>query len=399
MLILVCAPHAGACEQAAKEAVRAVAVEPVAAPEIKKPSGEQEKRFVERLLEAAKTGNAASINDLIDWSQLSRRAARGLHAPQTILDGIVKGARDGCAATGVCASLAQVGQGKAKLRHLGPHGIGGERWVSFRRMPTEGGFDHISFLLSSDVQGVARAIDVLVLSLGETSSSTLRRALLPMLAMDQEHVVRRMQGTESAFARHGAEISKAQALATQGKPTEALALLSTLPTTLRNDPFVMAQRVTITRMSGDEQAYLTAIDELAARHPNDPVTVLNQLDAYAMRQRYTDALNVVRHIEQLVAPDPYLNVLRANLLTSANLPIDAAVAATAAIAREPDLIEAHWALVAATLKQPDYAATTRALLAIHKQFGLSLQVEGAPDYAGYVASPAYAELKAALATP
>jgi predicted Zn-dependent protease len=263
-------------------------------------------------------------------------------------------------------------------------------------MPSEGGFDHISFLLSADAQGVARAIDVLVLSLGETSSSTLRRALLPMLAMDEEHVVRRMQGTESAFARHGGEISKAQALATQGKPAEALAVLSALPTTLRNDPFVMAQRVTITRMSGDEQAYLAAIDELAARHPNDPVTVMNQLDAYAMRQRYTDALNVVRHIEQLVAPDPYLDVLRANLLTSANMAIDATAAAHAALTREPDLIEAHWALVAATLKQPDYAATTRALIAIHRQFGLTLQLEGVPDYAGYVASPAYAELKAAL---
>lgn len=385
------------CERAVTESIRVAAIEPVVAPVVKAPNEQQEKAFIDRVMSSALRGDAASFNELIDWDALSRRAARNLHAPQGILDGVVKGARDACAGRGVCASLAAVGQGKAKLRHLGPLTIDHERWTTFRRMPTEGGFEHISFLLSVDAKGVAHAVDVLMLSLGETSSDTLRRALLPMLAIDQEHVVRRLQGTESAFAKHGAEIAKAQQLAAAGKPVEALAVLSSLPTTLRNDRFVMAQRITIAGRTGDQQAYLSAIDELAARHPRDPVTLLNLLDAYAMRGRFVDAITVVGQIEAILTPDPYLDVLRSNLLASANLPIDAAAAARRAIEHEPELIDAHWALVAATLKQPAYAETTRALLTLHRTFGVQPSLDGMPEYAGYVASPEYALLKAQLA--
>lgn len=384
------------CERAASEVIRAAVVEPIVAPVVKAPTQQQEKVFIDHVLSTARRGDAASFNDLIDWDALSRRAARNLHAPQGILDGVVKGAREACAGRGVCESLAAVGQGKAKLRHLGPLTIDGERWTSFRRMPTEGGFEHISFLVSVDAKGVARAIDVLMLSLGETSSDTLRRALLPMLAIDQEHVVRRLQGTESAFAKHGAEIAKAQQLAAAGKPADALAVLNGLPTTLRNDRFVMAQRITIAGRTGDQQAYLAAIDELAARHPRERVTLLNLLDAYAMRGRFIDAITVVGQIEAIVAPDPYLDVLRSNLLASANLPIDAATAARRAIEREPDLIDAHWALVAATLKQPAYPDTTRALMTLHRLFGVQPSLDGMPEYAGYVASTEYAALKAQL---
>jgi len=387
------------CDEAVEEAVRATATETVVAPVVNAPSEQQEKRFIEQVLSSAQRGDARSINDLIDWDSLSRRAARELHAPQGVLDGVVKGAKDACVGRGVCASLAAVGQGKAKLRHLGPLSISGERWTAFRRMPTEGGFDHISFLLSADSKGAARAIDVLVLSIGETSSETLRRALLPMLALDRDHVVRRLQGTESAFAKHGAEITKAQQLAFEGKPAEALAILSKLPTTLRNDRFVMTQRITFTQMSGDQQAYLTAIDELAARHPRATVTMLTLLDAYAIRGRFTDAVNVVQQLETMLTPDPYLGVLRSQLLASANLPIDAAAAARKAIEREPELIEAHWALIAATLKQHAYPETTSALITLHRTFGLEIAIEGVPEYAGYVASTEYAALKAQLATP
>lgn len=384
------------CGNDAKQKVEEAPVEQVRAPVITPPGVEQEKRFVDALKTATTQGNAAAFNAMIDWNAVTRRAARDLFVPTQVLQRVAEGAREGCAASGVCFALAAIGKGKAKLRYLGPFGIGNERWVSFRRLPVEGGFDHVSFLLSVDAQGVAHAMDVLVLSLGETSSKSLRRALLPMIAVNQDHKVRRMLGTDSAFARHGADISRAQQLATQGKPTEALALLNALPAALRSDPLLMAQRVTITRMTGDEQAYLTAIDDLAARHPNEPITLLNQLDSFAMRRRFTEAVTVVEHIEKMIAPDPYLDVLRSNLLTSANLAHRAAQAATQAIEREPDLIEARWALVAATLKQPDYVGTTNALLAIHTLFHVVPQLEGVPEYAGYVASPEYAKLKKAL---
>lgn len=393
--LLSCVVSAG-CGNDAKQNVEEAPVEQVLAPVIAPPGVEQEKRFVDAVKEAASQSNPAAFNALIDWNAVTRRAARDLFVPTEILNRVADGAREGCAASGVCFALAAVGQGKAKLRHLGPFGINNERWVSFRRLPVEGGFDHVSFLLSVDAQGVAHAVDVLVLSLGETSSNSLRRALLPMIAGNPDKV-RRMLGTDSAFARHGADISRAQQLATQGKPTEALALLNSLPAALRSDPLLMAQRVTITRMTGDEQAYLTAIDDLAARHPKEPITLLNQLDSFAMRKRFTEAVTVVEHIEKMIAPDPYLDVLRSNLLTSANLAHRAAEAATQAIEREPDLIEARWALVAATLKQPDYAATTNALLSIHTLFRVMPQLEGVPDYAGYVASPEYARLKKELA--
>src|SRR5690606_24372100 len=167
------------------------------------------------------------------------------------------------------------------------------------------------------------------------------RMLLPTLANGAEKLLARLTGKERAYVENIEKIIEAQRLAAGGRGHDALHLLDQLPENLRKERFVMLQRVAMAQGAGREEL-LGEVEALAAAYPDDPTTQVHLIDGYVLKGEPERALEAVDRIEAGVLPDPYLDVIRANVLGATGEWGDARVAAKRAIEREPDLEAAHW---------------------------------------------------------
>jgi predicted Zn-dependent protease len=93
-----------------------------------------------------------------------------------------------------------------------------------------------------------------------------------------------------------------------------------------------------------EAQYQSAIDALRRAYPNDASLDLMLLDGYFMKKRYDEALQAVDRIDRSLGGDPYLDVMRANMLLAKGDVDGAYRFATRAVEREPSLSEAQLVL-------------------------------------------------------
>jgi hypothetical protein len=396
LLCLGFALGSGGCEEAVRELMASAMVEPLPAPSLLAPNDTQVKAFVSALDAAARQGDRRAITQLVDWQTMVRRSLQGLRASDALLPRLEERASEAARERGLAAQLATVAEGKAGLRYLGTEQRAGATWQTFRLTPEAGGFDHMSFLLALDSLGSPRIVDIYTMSAGEPSSAVLRRMLLPVLASDARSVLARLSGKDAAFTEHVQTLIEIQKAAAQQRAREAFALFDRLPASLRAERWLMIQRVAVARQL-DDATYLSAIEALHRAHPDDPATGVHLIDGYLLAQRHDAALEAVTAVEKGSIADPFFDVTRANILLAAQKLPEARAAAERAILAEPTLLDAHWAKVAATLRQRDFSATTGALLDMHERFALSYALDGVPDYADYVASEEYARLLASLA--
>ena len=225
---------------------------------------------------------------------------------------------------------------------------------------------------------------------GELITKTLRRAFLPVAAHANRGVLERLAGTEGEFMANLPTIERMNRSLQEGRPKEVLADYKTLPPGLRKDKNFMLMRLRASQGVGDAE-YAAAIEDLRKEHPDDPCIDMISIDGYSFKKEYRQAVACVDRLDKAIGGDPYLNVLRANLLVEVP-DLDAADrAARAAIAAEPTLVEAYWARVAVTLKRPDFAETARVLGQITRRFHLQFgDLAAQPLYAEFVKSPEYA---------
>src|SRR5690606_10604947 len=113
------------------------------------------------------------------------------------------------------------------------------------------------------------------------------------------------------------------------------------------------------------------------------------IDGYVLKGEPERALEAVDRIEAGVLPDPYLDVIRANVLGATGEWGDARVAAKRAIEREPDLEAAHWPALVGSLAEKDFADTSRLLRTMHEKFGTEIDPASLPIYEEFVRSPEY----------
>jgi tetratricopeptide (TPR) repeat protein len=389
-------PVTSGCGKAAQEIVAAALTEPVAKPALEAPSPEQVNGFVQALAEAAQKGDAKAVDALIDWTTLARRGCAGMRVTEPVLASFVEGARGAAVERGLPAQLASVAKGEARLHYLGAEQRGGETWQTFRFNPAEGGFEHMSFVLALDPAGKPRIVDFLPLTIGEAASEMVRRMVLPMIAVDPEAVLKRMGGRDAMFVANMKAVVELQKAAAEGRTKDAYEMYTRLPEELRKEKWLMIQRITLASSLGDS-VYLAAIEDARRKLPNDPSMAVHMIDGNLLLKRYDDALAAIDVVAKTSIADPYFDVVRANILLEAGRLPEARTAVERAVASEPTLIDAHWLLVAVTLRQQDHAATSRVLLDMKEKFALAFDLENAADYAAYVKSKDYAKARAALA--
>ena len=373
---------------------------------VAKPAGppvtdEQCKEFADAMKAAVVGNDGQQLAELVDWDAILEASTADFAVPVASRKGFIDGAKGSLnQPTGPMQQIAkQIGGQESRFTFLRVHdGEDGSRRVMFRIL-ADGGVNYVDFLLARRPGNRVRAVDLFVFMSSELMSKTLRRAFVPVAAHANRGVLERLAGSEGEFMKNLPTIEKMNASLRDGRPKEVLAAYKTLPPGLRKDKNFQLMRLRAAQ-AVDEGEYAAAIEDLRKEHPDDPCIDMISIDGYTFKKDYRQAVACVDRLDKAIGGDPYLNVLRANLLLEVP-DLDAADrAARAAVAAEPTLVDAYWTRVAVTLKRKDFAETARLLGQITRRFHIQVaDLTAQPLYAEFVKSPEYEEWRKSQEKP
>ena len=224
------------CRKVGQEVIREVAqaASPAVKPQELKPPTEQEATaFGEAMQKAVDAGDPAAIERLIDFPLLLDRALAGAHLPKNTVAETAKGVAAGARQTGLVAQLASLPAAKVGFALLSSRLDSRGRWVSFRSLPSAGGFEHYEFLLTQRDDKSVAAANVFFLSSSELMSTSMHHLLIGAFAEADKSFLERLSAQENLFVKHLADISRIRQAQASGQSEEALALLDKLPDSSR----------------------------------------------------------------------------------------------------------------------------------------------------------------------
>jgi tetratricopeptide (TPR) repeat protein len=363
-------------------------------------SEEECRAFAKAVEEAARSGDAAALGALIDWDAILGAATAGIPVPEPARDDFVRGVKSATqqeqglvpqivAAVRVGGSYLPL----ARRRPGGPPASALFRLVT----PASEGVNYHEFVLARRDDGAVRAVDVYIVPTGEPVSGTLRRMFLGLAARgdgtaDAAAIVK-LPEADRAFLENLPRFQRMTADVRDGKPAEALATYGQLPPAVRKDKTALRLRLQAARDAGGE-AFSRAIDEFRAAYPGDACVEMFAIDHYLLRRDYPRALACLDRLDRSIGGDPYIHVMRANIHTDQDRLDLARRDADRAIADDPDLQDAYWALLTVTLQEHRYNETATLLDQLagrfHIPFGDMAQL---PIFSEFVRSPEYVAWK------
>src|SRR5262249_28440975 len=128
----------------------------------------------------------------------------------------------------------------------------------------------------------------------------------------------------------------------------------------------------------------------------DPAVDIVSIDYYVLKKQFKEALDCVERLDKAVGGDPYLFVLRANLLLESGQFTDAIAAVDKALKQEPKLEEAYWSRITIALKEKKHGDTSVWLKKAVEELNLTLNEEemrNTPEYQPFLQSPEYREFR------
>ncbi|MCE9545699.1 MAG: hypothetical protein K8T25_09305 [Planctomycetia bacterium] len=339
--------------------------------------------FGRQIVEWIKKGDNGAFDGCIDFERIMEKGADGLAVSRRDYEGMTKGAVEGMKHTGLGNQLAnQVKQG-AEFAFLHVINRNGYKRVVIRQILAGGGITYHELLLVPRDGGI-KIVDIYQQATGNLLSETMRQILIPMMK----------PATGSAEAddvMRSADLMKQmeQQIASQHN-REAVATYESMPENFRQlKPSRLLYLNAIVTV--DEKKYLKALEEYRRDFPNDAAAEMLGIDGHMMAKHYEQALASCDKVDAAVGGDPYLNVLRGNILVVAARPDEAAIQADKALAGDPSL-KKHVDYLRAdiALARHDYAALVVALSALESENGLDMNsVKTKTEYAAFRRSPEY----------
>jgi len=348
---------------------------------------EEGEKFARDLIAAVGSADVASLNELIAWDAIVKKASEDVDASQKFNKEFLQGVKEG--ATKRCgeAFFATV-QGGGYFRPLHIHEVDGRKSALFRVLLGTGELTYYDMPLGRRSDGKIVALDFYGFASGEFISQLMRRGVVQAVAEHNRGLLARIAGSGNEQERAlliMARISDAQKA---GKHQQAFQLYGTLPASFKKGKMAQMAHLAITQ-SLDEQQYLAAMDEYQSLYPDDPGVDLISIDYFILRKRYDKALVCVDRLDTMV-DDPYLEAVRASIHLADGKSDLATEAADRAIEREPDEPRCYWVRVEISLKEKKFADTVRMLELLRTQLKIQLDdlsQQGA--YAEFVQSPEY----------
>jgi tetratricopeptide (TPR) repeat protein len=347
---------------------------PPVAESIGKPLTEEECLAAgEAIAQAARSGDAAAFDRIIDWAAINQRATGGVDAPEKHRLEFIKGL-DGSRASGKGVSFAIVDAvrrgGSYTLLHS--HTRKNRHYLLFRLLLPEAGVNYHDLPIARRLDGSVKAMDMYVYLSGEPISDTFRRAYIQSAAQANTGLIDRLTGADQKFVQNFGSLGKMAKANRDGKFSEALGIYKGLPAELKKQKSILLVRLQAAQHLDDTTEYTQSIEDYRREHPNDPSVDILSIDYHIIKRQYSEALACVDRLDQAIQGDPYLQTIRATIhaeqgdLTAARADLDKAIAA------EPDLVDAYWGLVNLSLKAKDHEATLKTLRLIRDKFQLDM---------------------------
>lgn len=379
VLVYVAAP---ACKRGAGKSSAGAAASAAVDPP---PASESEAAtFIQRVQKAVAAH--AIPDDIIDWDELLKR---GL-GEATMSPDFAKGARKGASERFISELNAVLARG-GTYRLLANRLVGGQRRVRFRMVDADGGFNYHDYVLVHSASGVS-AVDLFVLLTGEAMSTSVRRVMLPIVVSQSRGLLERLTTEDGDLVKN---IDKVQQLsAFKQNPKAALAAYATLPRSLQHDKSVLLLRINAASAAGETE-YAAAIGDFRRLHPKDACVDVLSLDYYVLAKQYDLALEALDRLQKKEGDDPYLGVVRANLLFLKNERKAAEQSLESSLAADPDLVEAMRLLIIADLADRNLRQASELAVRARTR-GLSLgEVEKDPSFVALTQSREYKAAAAA----
>jgi tetratricopeptide (TPR) repeat protein len=383
------APGLGGCN---KPAAPAASPGP-AAESVGKPLTDEEcLAAAEAISEAARSGDVAALNRMIDWDSVIQRSTAGIDAPEPFRKGFIKGLRSSLLKdNGVANGVVKAVEGGGSYTLLHSHTRENRRWLLFRLVLPESSVNYHDLLLARRPDGKIKAVDMHIYLSGESMSQILRRSYLLAVAQGSGGLVDRLTGADKEYAKNINQLSKMVKAGRSNRPGEVLDIYKSLPPDLKKDKNILVLRLQAAQKLGDDE-YSQSLEDYRTMHPNDASIDFLSIDYYVLKKRYGEALVCLDRLDQAVQGDPYLQTMRANIhieqddLTAARADVKKALEA------EPGMVAAYWSLVNLSLKENDHDETLRTLRLLRDRFSIEIgDLSALPEYEEFVKSPQYQE--------
>jgi tetratricopeptide (TPR) repeat protein len=273
--------------------------------------------------------------------------------------------------------------------------VAGRPRVIVRLMHSEGAINYHEYSLIRYPDNQIGADDVYIYLSGEPLSHTFRRFLLGFLSLQQRGFTD-LKPEEKMLVEHIDDISQMTAKMRNGEPGEALAAYRKLPKELQNNKFLQLVAVQAAGAIGDDEVYLAEMERFRQNYPRDAACDLLLIDYYLLRKNYEEALQAVERLDASLGGDPYLDSLRATVLSQDGKLTEARQFADKALTNSPKLAPVYWTKLTVAALQKDHAATLETLQQIVEKIDPALDPEDLKNddrFVEFVMTPEFAQFQ------
>lgn len=270
--------------------------------------------FSQKIEKAARDGDAAAVNALIDLEGILDRTTKGLDIPESQRLSFIYGLRSnsqtisgGPASMG--AKIAQTIRDGGIYRTLRIISDASGWRVLCRLVPAPGGLNYQEFLLGRDAFGNVVAADVFIFATGDLLSTLQFRGLLPSLAAMSPSIVSRVSASDRDYIQSGNQVRDYVVSLQDGKMDEAERIYQRLPQSVRSEKWLLLARLN----KATDQDRPRALQECLSLHPEEPAFALLAIEDAINRANKDEVFQNITRLEKRVGNDPYLNLLRATV--------------------------------------------------------------------------------------
>jgi hypothetical protein len=329
----------------------------------KEVTAEEAQKWAAAMQRAARVQDVDTFNKLVDWDAFVEKAtALPSKSPRVnqFRAEFARGLKSATASPKAGFGHAVIGAVEAagEYRAIHSHRDGGHQRVLFRLIASNGALNYHDWVLSRARDGSVVGTDCFVLLIGELYSENLRRSFLPLAHQSAGASLETLSQAEKDFVTHFGEFTQMGKQVRDKNWRQALDTYDHLPTSVQQSTPALTMRLLATQAVSNTE-YLAAIDDIRKHHPNDAMIDLISIDAYILRKSYDKALEAIARLDKAVGGDPYLKVLRGNLLAREKKFDEARDLVQKAVADEPTLIRGYYALIEFSLNRRDFAETLK----------------------------------------
>lgn len=341
------------------------------APKIVPPTGlsdreQQEARVLGKRVEDAFAAGSEHVLEMFDKATFAGKTMETLELPAEAKTAMTASATAGL--ENFWANMVKT----VDLQFLRARRVGPSRRLLFRLKNKETqlpGYCEVEY--DSAGSGVTPLKDIFIFALDECFSQTMRRGNIMLAATVDRGIVAKLFGGDADIVKHNEDLKRVIDLSRQGKHAEAIAVLKTLPDSLRKDKTYLGMYVGLAQKVSLAE-HQAAVREFEETFPGSAMLAFVQLGAEDDLKRGSRQLET---INAAIGGDPYLDFLRGNLCFRIDDEPSAVEYWLKAVAVEPTMTAAHVSLMEVYTKRKDYRRVAEVLAFLEDDLGLDLSGE------------------------